>query len=297
MRFALKGQTVLEHTADMRRSIALSSTPEVGFGRDLRPHSRDTQLIKDYHRIEKGLAMPAPKRPFGSALEHRIDGLLDPASMDDDLVRNVTSARAALSRWNDEGVVDEEIAPLGPELRALDREAVEAFVFSRHSVRNFDRSRPVPHEILDHAAELAMTSPSVCNRRAGRIHLYCEDELVEHILRLQRGNMGFGQTVGQLAVVTVNSTLFAGAGERNQKWIDGALVAMSFVWALHAHGVGACMLNWSKSNAMSARLREVADIPVREDIICVIALGYPAAGYRVARSPRRPTAETIRHHD
>lgn len=296
-RLALKGQIVLEHAADMRRSLALSATPEIGFGRDLRPHARDTQLIKDYHRIEKGLAMPAPKRPFGSALERRIDGLLDPASMDDALVWNVTSAREALSRWNDEGVVDEEIAPLGPELRALDRKAIEAFASSRHSVRNFDCSRPVPRETLDHAAALAMSSPSVCNRRAGRIHLYSEDELVEHILRLQRGNMGFGHTVGQLAVVTVDSTLFAGAGERNQKWIDGALVAMSFVWALHAHGIGTCMLNWSKSNATSARLRDVADIPVREDIICVIALGHPAAGYRVARSPHRPTAETVRHHD
>lgn len=295
-RVALKGQTVLEHAADIRRSVAYSSTPEAGYGDDLGPRARDTQLIKDYHRIEKGLAMPAPKRPFGSALEHRIDGLLDTSSVDGTLVQNVTSARAALTKWNAEGVVDNDIAPFGPELQPLDPAAIDAFVTSRHSVRNFDRTRPVARGVLDHAAAVAMTSPSVCNRQAGRIHLYSEEGIVDHILRLQRGNMGFGQTVGQLAVVTVDSTLFAGAGERNQKWIDGSLVAMSFVWALHAHGIGACMLNWSKSNAMSARLREVADLPAHEDIICVVALGHPSEGYRVARSPRRPASETVRHH-
>lgn len=96
-----------------------------------------------------------------------------------------------------------------------------------------------------------------------------------------------------VAVVTVDSRLFTGTHERNQRWVDGALFAMSLVWALHGLGLSTCMLNWSMNNAASNRLRAAAGLPEHEDVVVLLALGYAATGCRVARSPRRDLDQVL----
>ncbi len=113
-------------------------------------------------------------------------------------------------------------------------------------------------------------------------------------LSLQNGNSGFGSAVPTVALVTVDTQLFAGPGERNQGWIDGGLFSMSFVWALHGLGLDSCMLNLSLRNGRSDALRRTLDIPDYELPIMMIAIGYARPGHRVARSPRRPIDEIVR---
>jgi len=175
---------------------------------------------------------------------------------------------------------------------------MDRFFESRHSLRNFDRERPVTEETLSAAARWASRTPSVCNRQAGRVHVYQDRETIDRLLRLQAGNAGFGETVPTLIAFTVESKLFAGANERNQRWIDGALYAMTFNWALHAVGVEGCMLNWSKPNGASVSARKIGGIPDSEDIICLMAVGYPATGkVRVARSPRNSVSRYMTIHN
>jgi nitroreductase len=51
------------------------------------------------------------------------------------------------------------------------------------------------------------------------------------------------------------------------------------------------------SNAQSDALRTEAGIPDSEDVICLIAIGYPPEqGFRVARSPRRPVGQVLTTH-
>ena len=81
--------------------------------------------------------------------------------------------------------------------------------------------------------------------------------------------------------------MFVGPDERNQRWVDGGLFAMTLVWAFHALGLSTCMLNWALPNVSSNRLRELAGIPDGEDIVVLIAIGHAAEGARVARSEKR----------
>lgn len=290
----------LETAIDARRYIASAGLSDRGVSAG-RPTGRnlEAQLTKDYHRIEKGLTFAEPRRPFGDAVQARLEHFA--ATADDYGVGwlvteegHVPTALAALAEWNSSGVVSDVVAPAGSPIVPLPSDEADRLFLERHSLRNFDAERTVDREALERILMHTGRTPSVCNRQAGRIHLYSDPQTVQKVLTLQAGSAGFRETIPHVAVVTAESALFTGAGERNQPWIDGGLMAMTLVWAMQAAGVHTCMLNWSKRNHLSTALRKVTGIPDSEAVICVVAFGYPPeSGYRVARSPRRPVPEFV----
>lgn len=302
---ALRDRLLLsyESLVDRQRHARYMTPADAAFTPNLSDRHLETQLTKDYHRIEKGLAMPAPKRPFGSAVESRLTALLPVADRSNDPLVQKAAARArealsALEAWNIAGSADTDIAPIADQSRPMPaKNELEDWFNSRHSMRDFDPSHAVDNHLLATAASWSRKTPSVCNRQAGRVHVFQDRETIAELLKVQAGNAGFGQTVPTLVVFTAESTLFAGTGERNQRWIDGALFAMTYTWALHGLGVHSCMLNWSKRNAHSKVARRIGDIPDSEDIICFLAIGYPRNGQsRVARSPRRDIDDVLSIH-
>lgn len=261
----------------------------------------ETQITKDYHRIEKGLAFGKPHRPFGADARERLAIALttqENANGADGHVQHARSALEALALWNDTGRIQDEISPLAetlPKFEIKERD-LENFFRSRRSIRSFDRSRPVQSGTVEKAVELAGTAPSVCNRQSWKAHYFTGISDVERILKHQSGNRGFGSEAAGVFIVTADIQLFSGSGERNQRWIDGGIFAMHLVTALHGLGVASCMLNWSKGNSSSNSLRREAQIPHQEEIIALIAIGYPTPGHRVARSPRRPLQQILQLH-
>ncbi|HLS72358.1 MAG TPA: nitroreductase family protein [Actinomycetaceae bacterium] len=259
--------------------------------------SLEARLTMDYHKIEKSLTLPEPRRPFGLTVEQRMKSLMSAAGEQDRekaYFAYSSDALTALAAWNSEGNVDARVAPQYVSTFAgLVPETAELFFASRRSTRNFDLAHPPDPAVVLHAARLAGHSPSVCNRQASCLHLFHDRETVRQLLAHQRGNAGFGPTIPMLGIVTVRRGLFVGPGERNQRWVDGGLFAMTFVWALHALGVQSCMLNWSMPNRATAALRRTAGIDDGEDVIVLVAIGHRTGGSRVARSERRPAADFI----
>ena len=170
------------------------------------------------------------------------------------------------------------------------------FFATRRSIRDFDVSRVPALEDLVGAVELARNTPSVCNRQGFRVHIYRDRPTIDRILQIQGGATGFNDTVPTVAVVTARRALFVGPMERNQRWVDGGLFAMTLVWAFHAIGLGTCMLNWSMGLRSSDRLRAAADIPDGEDIVVLLAIGHPRSGARVARSEKRSISDLAHFH-
>lgn len=251
----------------------------------------EARLTMDYHRVEKGLALPEPKRPFGKAVGERISGLLakpPEQSSEQPYIGYGERALASLAQWNEHGHINDEATPfLTPGPGPLDAEQVRAFFGSRHSVRNFDPDRVPTDEELQSVVALARNTPSVCNRQGFRVHLYRSREEIDAILKIQNGATGFARVVPTVGVVTARRAMFVGPDERNQRWVDGGLFAMTLVWAAHASGLDTCMLNWALPSVSSDRLRKVADIPEGEDIVVLIAMGHAKEGARVARSQKR----------
>lgn len=288
-----------EFIADARRYRRLSGVRDSAVDCSIRGDNLEAQITKDYHRIEKGLALESPRRPFGASVRNRLESLLPLVDDGDRVVPYVSYASDALSAlddWNNDGTLTGLASPERVVRNPIfDSKVLGEYFESRRSVRNFSSVRVPSKSLIDQAIKIASNTPSVCNRQSGRLHLYSGRKLLE-VINYQNGNAGFGENVPRLAVVTVKSGLFLGVSERNQRWIDGGLFAMTFVWALHGLGIASCMLNWSRNNSDSVRLRRAAGIPNDEDIVVMIAFGFPEDSHRVARSMRRPSESIVNWH-
>lgn len=283
-----------------------------------------SELLFQYHKLEKGLCMPGERRFFG----------YDPA----------ISTIKLLSRWRQAGFSTQDRVYLGaietlrayrqrvdeapPENTKLLRQKIDAelsaqpqakqelhtpYLFKheiaaesihlleqlatqRRSVRSF-RPEPVDQAVLRRAVQVAQLSPSACNRQPWRLHFYNDRPSINALLALQNGNRGFGQTIPTLLVLTSDARSFFDASERHEPYIDGGLFAMSLVLALQAQGIASCCLNWCVEPPQDSAAHQVGQIPASERIVMFIAAGHAEESALVPRSPRRETDSVLLVHN
>lgn len=166
------------------------------------------------------------------------------------------------------------------------------FFQTRHSSRQFI-TKPLTLEEIYFATHAAQKSPVVCNRQSGRIHAFSKSEDIKAIVDLQGGARGFIEDIPSLFCITSDIRNFHGIGERYQAWIDGGLFASSFLFGLHAQGIGACCLNWSKDALQDQAMRSLINLGDSETIIMFIAAGHLPDQLTVAKSVRRPMDEVL----
>lgn len=294
-----------EFLRDYRDYVASTLWRHGSVSRDPRRDPQESaraRLTLAYHGLEKGPTVPEPRRPFGVQKRVQVEqwlGLAEAFEATSDAVEHAREAINAMEAFNETGVISDSVSPKSSwDGTPIPLDKVKRFMTSRSSVRNFDPGRALLTDEVYAAVELAAAcTPSVCNRRAYRAHYYAQREQIDAALALQNGNRGFGSTVPGLLIVTERRSAFVGPGERNQRWVDGGLFGMTLVWTLHAFGIATCFLNWSQTNRQSDRLRGAVGIPQDEDIIVMIALGYPSVDHRVARSPERALSDVLVTHD
>lgn len=289
------------------------------------PRQQQAFLLMLAHSLEKGLALPAPREGFGQdklkMLLDRLDIYIrengdDWASQTsieaveaylgfhsgtpiaaalEDVAARVANLRATSRKWRpDVGGGTMPVRDVSPPMAGRPF-PIDDFLRSRHSVRNF-RHDVVPNDDICHAVELAKTAPSVCNRQAGRVHVIPRSSFANHVLELQDGNRGFGNTASHILVVTVDLRCFLSVGERNQMWVDGGLFAMTLVYALHGLGIGTCFLNWSADMNRDATLRQRLAVPEWENVVTMLAIGFVPESAQVCVSQRRPLDEVLTFH-
>lgn len=250
-----------------------------------------TQITKDYHRVEKGLSLSQPRSTFGERVSGRLQrdlAKLRQIDQNDKLLEIGESRLQELSHWNSHQDRSSGGALLKPPATVprLDKDTIRFVFCERRSVRTF-KPYPVPRELVDEALTMAQRSPSVCNRQTWRVRIYDDSGDIRRVLRHQNGNTGIGPTVPLLFLITTDIELFTGPGERFQRWIEGGIFSMALALSLHSLGIANCMLNWSRSNRSSHALRKLCLISPSEEIIMMIAAGLPEADYFTATSPRK----------
>lgn len=273
-------------------------------------------LTIDYHRIEKGLALPNPRTDFGqsSGLVRRLVRNLEiyiSRYGADESVSTTLGALHAYARFADweplkaklvelDAVLPGRCAPhfagvldcTDAELIARGKRELSEFFSSRYSVRNFS-DEPVQNEDLVRAVEMAHEgTPSVCNRQPYRVRVLTGKSR-DAALELQNGNRGFGETINKVLLVTVDTQYFETPGERNQPWIAGGLFCMSLMYALHSLGLGTCSLNWDVPPLTDMALRERVALRDSEVLIMMIGVGHYPKRFQVANSARVPTGEIL----
>jgi nitroreductase len=274
----------------------------------------EARIIAHYHVLEKGLAMRDVKHRFGVDILTKLVYLLETykktgASLENNqylAAVNVLLQYFKLHQEMGEDISDllsfEKIENLKSEISnnggvfEFDKDAYfkysdssfESLALSRHSVRDFS-SELVNVDLVHEVMKIAQTTPSVCNRQSSKLYYYDECEQVQKILAEHTGNRGFGHNVRQLLIVASDLSSFQGVNERYQSYIDGGMYSMSILYALHSKKIAACPLNWSVEYKVDQAFRKVTDIPDCENVIMLIAIGYPPDRFKIPCSSKKQT--------
>lgn len=282
-----------------------------------------SELLFQYHKIEKGLVMPGAHRLFG----------VEPAQAAIKLCRRwvklgypqrdpVFLGALETLRSYHQRLLAEALDPHRQILPPLERlftdfqqrtpelatpvplnsllnegyneqsQGFQRLAIARRSVRNF-KPDPVPMELIESAARSAQLSPSACNRQPCRVYIVSDAARRKELLSFQNGNRGFGHTVPHVAILTADEDCFFDASERHEPYIDGGLFAMSFILALRDLGVGSCCLNWCVPPKNDVEVHRRFAIPDSQRIIMLLAIGYDADEIQVPRSPRRLDTDVL----
>ena len=298
-----------EYISDYLRYVRYSGVMGAASNKD----TLIASIIAKYHSIEKGLTMPDTRLGFGgnhieSLVEYcneyiqRFGGdefqLLQALSIlkeycefhesrdykvDHELKSKISSLLASVKH------VDASVqnSTSKSDYFRFAQSAFPQFAVSRRSIRNYT-SADISTDRIAKAVEIAMHSPSSCNRQGWRVHLFTEHEKIQQILEIQGCTRGFGHLANRLIVITQELSVSLGLYEKPLAYVDGGMFAMSLLYALHADNIGACPLNCSFSSQKANALRKLCNIPASEVFVVMMSCGEIPDEVNIALSTRYP---------
>jgi nitroreductase len=159
------------------------------------------------------------------------------------------------------------------EILASTHKPFNEFIKHRISVRDYS-SEDVDVNKINEAIEMAIMTPSVCNRQPWKVYVIKTYDIIQKVLDVQKGLNGDRRVnVKNLLIITTDISYFANDKERNEPFIDGGLFSMSLLYALHYQGLAACSLNASLSNKDFEEVKKIAEIKDSERLIMFISIG------------------------
>jgi nitroreductase len=276
-------------------------------------------LVKSYHVVEKGLALAEPRMQFA---EKKIIKLIRLTKEyvtyygEDALVKSIKSTLLSYMNFHEQSrfelkkdyfnlikeFVEGEVNIDKGGVKLVKRLDTYAQIFSnteelikgRVSVRNFSE-QDVPVEEIRKIIDLARNTPSVCNRQGWFIHVYSDKNKIKELLSYQNGNAGFTESINKLLIVTGNAKAFT-FSESNQLFIDGGLLSMNILLAIHAAGYGACPLNTCYPAFYEKKVKKIAEISDEQRLIMMIGIGALHKEYTVAYSNKFPVSDILIEH-
>ena len=130
--------------------------------------------------------------------------------------------------------------------------------------------------MIDKAVEVAVQSPSACNRQPYRFVVFDDPASVAQASRLPMGVAGFDHNFPAIVAVVGRLRAYPHVRDRHVIYIDGALAAMSFMFALETQGVSSCSINWPDIPEREEAAAKLLKLDPDERIVMFISLGYAA---------------------
>ncbi len=156
----------------------------------------------------------------------------------------------------------------------------------RRSVRWF-LDKKVPQELINKALLAAGQSPSACNRQPFEYIVINEPELLKNVLQLPMGVKGYADNIPMLVIAVGNLTAYFDERDRHLIYIDASLANMSFMLALETLGLSSCPINWPDVEHLEKRMEKLLKLKKFQRPIMCIAVGYPDSEGKVAYSEKR----------
>lgn len=131
--------------------------------------------------------------------------------------------------------------------------------------------------------------------RNWRLHYYDNTKLKNELLSLQHGSGGFIESIQGLFIVTTDIQGFTKM-EQNEVFVDGGIISMNLVLALHNLGIGSCCLNTCFPYTRENKVKKLGGIPKNERLIMMIGVGYWKDTFKVGYSLKKNVDEILRLH-
>lgn len=177
----------------------------------------------------------------------------------------------------------------------IDFEAFYDLTKQRRSVRWFENKK-VPRELIDQAILAANQSPSACNRQPFEFRIFDEPKLVKKVVQIPMGTRGYGHSLPVMVVIVGNLDAYFDERDRHVIYIDASLASMSFMLALETLGLSSCPINWPDIEDKEKQMEEFLNLEKYQRPIMCIGLGYPDPTGMVAFSEKRPIDQIRRYN-
>jgi nitroreductase len=172
--------------------------------------------------------------------------------------------------------------------------AFPEFSNSRYSIRDFNSDERVDKQKIYEAFEIAMKTPSACNRQPWRIHLFSGDKK-NRLLEFQGGCNGFVNSMEYAILLTADLNSYF-INEINQPYVDGGLYGMNLLYALHYTGLATIPLTTGFKQKKTKTLKRKFNIPACEVPVMIIGIGSYKHEYKVAVSHRIDYTNYLKEH-
>ncbi|MCH7414630.1 nitroreductase family protein [Belliella sp. R4-6] len=177
-----------------------------------------------------------------------------------------------------------------PNSNAISKVTFDDFLdlnISRKSVRWFSK-KTVPSELINKALNVALQSPSSCNRLPYRYFISNTDlKLTNEIANVSPGTIGWSENIPAIAVLVGQQRAFSNVANRHSIYVDSCLSVMPFVLALESLGLRTCLINWADIPENEDKMKGLLGLGEDEKVIVSIAIGYPEHEGYVAYSQRK----------
>lgn len=160
----------------------------------------------------------------------------------------------------------------------------------RRSVRWY-LDKKVPRALIDKAIAVSALSPSACNRQPFRFLIFDEATRVERIASLAGGTKGFAHQFPMIVVVVGRLDAYENPRDRHLIYIDGALAAMSFMFALETLELSSCAINWPDIERRERAIENELALAPHQRTLMLISVGYADPNGYVPFSEKKAIGE------
>ncbi len=272
-------------------------------------------VIRNIHRIEKGLLMRPRKEIFGkNYIKETIDCyekiiLSHHENLNDqvkwfhdvlDMYFNVVGYDEVIDRekqrflnlqntYKTDTENRKKHIPYNRLLKEKNLVSLDSFFAlskQRRSVRWFTEEK-VPRKLIDKCIEVASQSPSACNRQPFTFYIIDDKNILNKVVDLPLGTTGYAHNIPVFIVVVGNLNAYFDERDRHLIYIDASLASMSFMLALETTGLSSCPINWPDIEKREMKLQKVLNLNNYQRPIMCMAVGYPDPKGLVASSEKK----------
>jgi nitroreductase len=272
-------------------------------------------LIRNIHRIEKGLIMPNLKKEFALNYIEETTQVFNKVFENGNDKNLISYAASVLDKYFNVVSLDR------PELKKLSQdffklkfkpvkkipyrrkenqkntvsyEDLKQLYLQRRSVRFF-KDEPVDRNLIEKAVEGAALSPSACNRQPFKLIISDKNPLKDKLGSLPMGANTYYENVPMFIAIIGDLSNYFSERDRNLIYIDGSLFAMSFMLALETLGLSSCPINWPDIEKRERKLQETLGLKPYERCIMFLGVGYADPDKMIPFSNKKTSNQLIKY--